>query len=173
MDLEAYFNYLKEFAVDHKSIGHTDEAPRFFRVDISELDNAKRSKIHYPAVAALNPAFGTTAEISTNVRIQYNGALVLLDKVQDRGDAEDRATKENALLQTAIDFITKFINDRRKYDEANEAYILPGLNLSSFNLDLVPNEYTSVCGVMLSFNWNVPLKQFDESNWNNQTRYTV
>lgn len=173
MDLSAYFEYLEEFAGNHKSIGHTSDELHFFRTDVEELDNAKRSKIHYPAVAALNPTINTSAQISTNVRVQYQGAIVLLDRISDRGNNADRSAKEADLIAIVEDFITKFINDRRTYELSKKGYTLPGLNLGGFMIDLVPNTYTSVCGVMLSFNWNEPLKQFDASKWNNVSRHTV
>lgn len=173
MDLTAYFDYLEGFATNHKSIGHTENELHFFRTDVEELDNARRSKINYPAVAALNPVISTSAQISTNVRVQYQGALVVLDQVTDRGDSAERSTKEAQIISILEDFITKFLNDRRSYDMGAKQYTLPGLSLDSFSIDLVPTSYTSVCGAMLSFRWNEPLKQFDAAQWNNESRHTV
>jgi hypothetical protein len=173
MNLTSYFQYLEEFAANHKEIGHTENTQRFFRVDIEELDNAFRSRANYPLVAALNPIFSSSAALSTNIRLNYQGSLLLLDNIKDKGDALDRKTKENKMLAIAIDFATKMINDRRSYDIANKAFVLEGLDFGSFNLELVPENYTSMCGVLLSFRFNDPFPQFDASKWNNESRYQV
>tara|TARA_R110002096_G_scaffold122409_1_gene265262 strand:+ start:3741 stop:4262 length:522 start_codon:yes stop_codon:yes gene_type:complete len=173
MNLSAYFDYLEEFATNHKEIGHTDNAKRFFRVDIEELDNAFRTRANYPLVAALNPIINSTAALSTNIRLNYQGSLLLLDQIKDKGDALERSTKENKLLAIATDFTTKLINDRRSYDIANKTFVLAGLDFGSFNLELVPDRYTSMCGVLLTFRFNDALPQFDISKWNNESKYTV
>ena len=173
MNLDSYFNYLKEFATDHKQILHDPATPRFFRVDIEELDNALRSKANYPLVAALNPTISTGASISTNTRKNYQGALLLLNTIKDKGNAVERSTKEDVLWTIAEDFITKFINDRRSYDIANKKYVLSGLDLNGFTLELVPESYTSMCGVLVGFRFNEALSAFDASRWNNQSRYQV
>ena len=173
MNLDSYFNYLKEFATDHVEIGHTTEAARFFRVDIEELENAFRTNANYPLVAALNPTLNTSGAISSNTRKNYQGAILILNNITDKGDAIERSTKESALLTIAEDFIAKFINDRRSYDSAAGKFVLAGLDLNGFNIELAPDRYTSLCGVLLSFRFNEALTQFNVSRWQNQTRYEV
>jgi|GEM_PF-3455984 len=172
MDLTAYFDYLKSFAVNHNSIGHTDDNKHYFRVDINELENAKRSVANYPAVAAMNPIYSVSGAISSNMRKQYQGNLIILDKITDKGDAIERTDKESALMEIAEDFISKFINDRKSFDEGEQGFALPGLDFNGFTTELIPESYTSLCGVLIGFRFNEPLKRFDASRWDNETLYT-
>jgi len=158
-NLSAYFLYLEQIARDHKSILHQDQEAHYFRTDIEELENALRSKIHFPAFAAMNPYLDGDAQSLSNTRITWRGSFMLLDKVQDKGDFAERNTKESALLEIGRDIIKKFINDRRNFT-------LPGLDISAFKIELVPERYVPLCGVLISFSYNEPLGQFDASRWN-------
>jgi len=163
-NLSAYFLYLEQTTRDHRSILHQDQEEHFFRTDIEELANALRSKIHFPALAAMNPYLDGDAQNLSNTSITWRGSFMLLDKVQDNGDFAERNTKESALLEIGRDIIKKFINDRRNFT-------LPGLDISAFKMELVPERYVPLCGVLISFSYNEPLGQFDASRWNNNPIY--
>jgi len=163
-NLNAYFQYLEDIARDHKSILHTVAEEHFFRTDIEELENALRSKINFPALAAMNPFIDGEAQALSNTRITWRGSFLLLDQVKDKGDFVDRNNKESALLEIAKDIIQKMINDRRNFT-------LPGLDISAFKMELVPERYVPLCGVLISFSYNEPLGQFDASRWNNNPLY--
>jgi hypothetical protein len=163
-NLNAYFQYLEDIARDHKSILHQDAEEHFFRTDIEELDNALRSKIHFPALAAMNPFIDGDAQALSNTRITWRGSFILLDRVKDKGDFAERNSKEAALMAIAKDIIQKNINDRRNFT-------LPGLDISAFKMELVPERYVPLCGVLVSFSYNESLGQFDPSRWNNNPIY--
>lgn len=163
-NLSAYFHYLEQIARDHKSILHQDQEEHFFRTDIEELENALRSKIHFPALAAMNPFLDGEAQSLSNTRITWRGSFLLLDKVKDKGDFATRSAKESVLVEIGRDIIKKFINDRRNFD-------LQGLDVSAFKMELVPERYIPLCGVLITFSYNESLGQFDASRWNNNPIY--
>ena len=67
-------------------------------------------------------------------------------------------------MAIAKDIIQKNINDRRNFT-------LPGLDISAFKMELVPERYVPLCGVLVSFSHNESLGQFDASRWNNNPIY--
>lgn len=172
-DLTQYFAYFEDIATRHKSILHTQNTPRFFRADIEEFEDAMRSKANFPALVALNPAFGSQAQSIKNIRLRYTGGIMLVNTVQDNGNPSERSTKETALIAIARDIMTKMVNDQEQYSLSAKAQVLPELDLSAFSLELIPQRYPSLCGVLMQFQFGDKLGLLDESRWNGVTHYTV
>ena len=173
MNVEEYFAYLEDLATRHVAIGHSTSAPRFYRVNIEELDNAIGRKAEWPLLAAMNPLMNTEAQIESNMRLSIRGSVLILDRLEDKGDFAARLAIEQKCFGIARDLILKMLNDRKSYALANKSFVLPGLDLNSFDIELVPDTYTGFAGCLLNFKWNHPLGQFDASRFTGVEKYEL
>jgi len=173
MNIEKYFAYLEELATQHVEIGHALGTPKFFRVNINELDNAFKGRVGWPLLAAMDPLVNTEAQIESNMRLSIRGSVLILDRLNDKGDFAARLALEQKCFAIARDIILKMLNDRKSYALANKSFVLPGIDLNSFDIELVPDTYTGFAGCLLNFKWNHPLGQFDASRFANVEKYEL
>lgn len=172
--INEYFDFLEGYAADHLEVlHHAEAAPHFFRADIDEFENAYKRGMHFPAVAALNPTLDTSMQSITNVRLVWRGALMIMERISKPGDFGQRQALEHKCLGIARDFMLRMINDRQQYAPNQKQHILAGLDVGSFNLELIPNRYTALTGVLLQFTFNFPLGRFDASKWDGVAKYSI
>lgn len=160
---ETYFDFIESLATKHKSILHTPAAPRFFRTDIDEFDSALRTKANFPLITTTNPLISVDAKNTSNLRAVWSGSILFLDRIRDKGDFQERNAKEAALQQIAKDFLLLIILESQRRDGSTP---IQSIADADFGMELVPNRYTSLCGVLLTFEWNESIGEADLSRWN-------
>lgn len=173
MNVQDYFDYLEDLATRHMDIHHRLNTPRFYRVDIEELQNAIGRKTEWPILAAMNPLMSVETQAASNMRLAIRGSVLILDRLEGKKDFAQRLTVEQKCFAIARDLILKMVNDRKSYDLENKAFALPGLDFNSFDIELVPDRYSGFAGCLMQFKWNHPLGQFDASRFDGVEKYEL
>jgi hypothetical protein len=173
-NLTEYIDYFRVVAQNHKLIKHSTQTKRFVRVNLFELDNSLSVSMNYPLLALEKPYFQSGGDSRANMRWNKVGALLIMDKVGDKGNFDAQHLAENKCVEIAMDIAAKMEKDARLYVNANKDFFLSGLDHDSFTIEVLPAPlHGFLYGCRLSFRWNDPAPRFDISKWDNETDYSI
>lgn len=167
-----YYEYMESIARNHKEIGHTDAEPHYAHIEIGELDNLTTKQMSFAALAAMSPTYQMQGNHS-NLRWEVQAGVFVIDKVERSGYFEVWKQTQEKCRRIADEIRAKMVKDRKLYELNNQAFALPGLDETSFQIRSLAMEYDPMAGVMLTFRYNEPAERFDLSKWNNETDYSI
>lgn len=173
VDLKTYW---KKAAINNKAIAHVDDTSIHFICYSAEAALASLKDIEDPVLALELPEMRLSDALSDNVRLNSNGAVLIL-----KGAAQGNSSEiEQVMLETeiiAFELLTKMMNDRRKANDvgftAPEKY-MKHLDLNKVRLVDVGPVFNSKYGWRVEFDFNGPVNlTLDESKWTNETKWTI
>jgi len=162
IDLDAYVDYFKTVAINHKLIGHTEEEPHFSRMNLVELEQKLSQYLNFPAIALEDPYVPSSGSYP-NLRESWRGALMVVFNVSDQSDYDTIQEARNTGMAICRQIRGKMINDRRKG-------LIEGLNPESFVIELSPEPIDNQFWIVrLSWTTSTQFENFDPQYWNNET----
>jgi hypothetical protein len=173
-NLTEYIDYFRVVAQNHKLIKHSTQNKRFVQVNIFELDNSLSLSMNYPLLALEKPSLQSGGDSRVNIRWNWAGALLVMDKVSDKANFEAQHLAENKCVEIAMDIAAKMEKDARLYVNPSKDFFLSGLYHDSFLIEIIPAPlHGFLYGCRLSFRWSVPAARFEISRWDNEIDYTI
>lgn len=138
-------------------------------MEMEFLANAIPRNLHWPLLGVEPPFLASKVKNPSNGRWSWTGAIWVLDQIKDHHSESEVLQVQNKCLAIADDIRTKMENDRKKFNLGQSAFVLPGLDFDSFDIDFLPLQFSQFGGVRMTFEWNTPQKKFNADAWNNET----
>jgi hypothetical protein len=169
-----YNNYFKVACVNHKSLLHNDTTnKRFYPVDIEDVLNGLKISCKEAFMILENPEFKPFDAGSDNFRKIIRGAFVILKEAKI-GDNSDRERILDECQVIAEDITSKMINDTKKGNLDKTYPFRIELDLNKVNFNKVGPLMTNMFGWRVEFALNESFNlAFDESKWNNETKFSI
>jgi len=163
-----YVTYFEKVARNHLEIAHTDNARRFFPIDLAELVNHLQSFEGMPAMGLERPFWSTAGQFA-NIRLRKTGALMIFDRCHDPMDFTKLEEVYSRCFKICNDIRAKMVKDAKLWDEDLLDFIIPGLDPGSFTMEPMPPgvaKDSTIYGVRLSFVFDEGAEIFDPVKWN-------
>ena len=160
-----YISYFRTIATNNKAIAHTNTEKHFYRIDISEVLEALRSDINYPALLLENHSGQIIDALSDNPKDSVNFGFAVVKAVDNRTD--NYTDVENAL--SACHDICRQIISKMWKDAKRQDTIVQSIDLNTVTYEKVGPVFDNCYGYRVS--GSIIAKAdiyFNTAEWNNE-----
>ncbi len=174
LNLSDIKTYWKNAAIRNKAIGHVEGGEKHFSSYTAEEALATIKDMKYPYLAAELPEIHMGDANSDNVRMNFNGGILILKKAT-AGDYLKIQAAYDEMFIIGRQLLTKLYNDRKKANDYNipmpEA-MMKQLDIPLLNMVEVGPVFDSCYGWRINYQINTPDNlELDESEWDGETKW--
>lgn len=169
-----YELYWKTAAENHLSIAHSNSDKHFCSYSVEEIISGLKN-LKSPCLALEDPEYIVEGELTDNVGLMLNGAVLILKKMKESSNYLEQTAARKDMFPIAWDLYTKLRNDRKKANMGTASGPAAKLrNISSIRIIPIGPVFDGWAGWRLEYaapaNINPDLS---ETNWQNETKFSI
>lgn len=173
-----FISYFETVAINNKVLAHAPNAPikriTFYEIDIDTILNAVRLDLKYTSMLIECPEFKPDDGKSDNIRDMSTSAFLIVKEVII-GDIVSRRNALDETLTVARQVVSKMLNDSKKARLNMANSIMKDFDVNTARFFKVGPICNNLYGYRVEFTLNQRFSknlQLDESEWDNETKYT-
>jgi len=172
-----YIDYFRNAAINHKQLLHdTNGKVSFYRMDIEELLSGLRTNLKSISLIIESPEKRTQDLLSDNPRKVITGAFLVIGPVK-KNDFNDEVSVLDKTEAITEDILSKIKNDCSKYRrDSSWPRVIKGFDPSTIRSQKVGPLFNNFYGWRTEIQINQTYSNnliLDESNWNNETKFSI